>query len=236
MRDKTLILTGFTDNLRSENETDNKMEEVFELTLPSKKRYALKHGYDLLALNSFGKVDNLFDEINIGFLRAFRAFELLSQYDVVMWIDADALITNDTYTIDDFIFSNESCFYASWDWDGKTSMSTGNFILHKNKNIENFFNTFIDVAKHVMLNNLWGEEQTTFNLMYKHKIVPTAWYTILEHKYLNSVLSKPLMKQSWETRAEIPFPWDRNSFLVHLTGISNRARINLINEHFKEFI
>lgn len=235
MNKKVLILTGFTDILLDPSE-EFKTEKVFNLTLPSKKRYASKHGYDLLALNSFGKVDNLFNETKIGFLRAFRAFELLSHYDVVMWIDADALITNDTYTIDDFKLSNESCLSASWDWDGKTAMSTGNFILQKNKNIGNFFNKFIDVAKHVMQNNMWGEEQTTFNLMYQHKIVPTSYYTILEHKYLNSVLSKPLMKQDWETRPEIPFPWDRNSFLVHLTGIHNRARINLINEHFKEFI
>ena len=103
MNKRVLVLTGTTDILRQPNETDNTMEEVFDLTLPSKQRYVKKYGYDLLSLRSFGKDrQNRFTESDIGFLRVLRAFELLENYDIVMWIDADSIITNHNFSIDDF--------------------------------------------------------------------------------------------------------------------------------------
>lgn len=54
MSKRTLIITGTTDFGRNPDSTDNTMEEVFDLTLPSKEKYAQKHGYDFLAMRSFG--------------------------------------------------------------------------------------------------------------------------------------------------------------------------------------
>ena len=42
MNKRVLVLTGTTDILRQPNETDNTMEEVFDLTLPSKQIYVKK--------------------------------------------------------------------------------------------------------------------------------------------------------------------------------------------------
>ena len=78
MSKRVLVLTGTTDILRQPNETDCTMEEVFDLTLPSKQRYVKKHGYDLLSLRSFGKdKQNRFTEFDLGFLRVLRTFEML---------------------------------------------------------------------------------------------------------------------------------------------------------------
>ena len=56
MINRVLLITGTTDIVR--NPEDLSMTEVFDLTLPSKQRYAKKHGYDLLSLRSFGEDKN----------------------------------------------------------------------------------------------------------------------------------------------------------------------------------
>ncbi len=45
--EKILVLTGTSDILRSSAETDATMQEVFNLTLPSKQRYVKKPGSDV---------------------------------------------------------------------------------------------------------------------------------------------------------------------------------------------
>ena len=158
---RTLILTGYTDLIRSIDSTDNTMEEVFDITLPSKVKYAKKHGYDFLAMRSFGsdKSGN-YKDTDIGFLRALRTFEMLEYYDNIMWIDADSLITNLNYKIEDFIVPSDYAFYASYDWLGTNSLSGGNFIIQNNESTKDFLKSFYELSKH------YKEEQTTLNVMY----------------------------------------------------------------------
>lgn len=233
---RVLVLTGTTDILRSSSETDNTMEEVFDLTLPSKQRYAKKHGYDLLSLRSFGSDKrNIFKDNHIGFLRALRTFEMLEHYDIVMWIDADSIITNDNFSINDFQIDENHSFYASWDWNNiGYSFSTGNFIIHKTKNTNNLFNSFLRTGKQIVDNNTWGEEQTTLNFLYNstHK----NDIKILEHKYLHTIPNKKMFRGIWDGRAETKFPWSEESFLVHLTGVPNKNRIEVAQTTFKDYL
>jgi hypothetical protein len=233
---RVLVLTGTTDILRSPTETDNTMQEVFDLTLPSKQRYAKKHGYDLLSLRSFGSDKyNIFKDSNIGFLRVLRAFEMLEYYDIVMWIDADSIITNHNFSINNFEIDENYSFYASWDWNniGRT-FSTGNFIVNKTKNTNNLFNLFLTTGKQVVDNNTWGEEQTTLNFLYNstHK----NDIKILEHKFLGSIPSKNMFRGIWDGRSEPLFPWSEDSFLVHIGGIPNKNRIEVAQTTFKDYL
>jgi hypothetical protein len=230
MKQRTLVLTGTTDINRSPSETDNKMEEVFDLTLPSKQRYAKKHGYDLLAIRDFG-VDNKYGikSTEIGFLRDIRVFELLSSYDIIMWIDADSLITNDNIGINDFGIDSNFLFYASYDWFGKTSFSTGNFIIQNANNITDFLNTFYKIAKY------FPEEQATLNAMYSSTPFRDVM-KILDHKYLGAVPSIEMYAEQWVGRRPIIAPWTEEAFLVHTTGIPNYARINIIKKYFSKYL
>lgn len=233
---KVLVLTGTSEILRIPEETDNTFEEVFDLTLPSKQRYAKKHGYDLLALRSFGSDSNrLFDDTELGFLRELRAFEMLSYYDIVMWIDADSIITNDNYSINDFQLDEDHCFYASWDWPGKRTISTGNFIVQKCNSTNQMFNLFLQVGKHVKDTNQWGSEQTTMNIIHKQTDMGKH-IKVLDHKFLGSIPSKQMFKGIWDQRADPPHPWTNDSFLCHITGVPNKNRIDVINTSFERFI
>jgi hypothetical protein len=237
---RVLLLTGTSDVLKDTHyKDDNSMEEVFDLTLPSKQKYVKKHGYDILSMRSFGYDNrNIFNESEygfIGFIRVLRAFEMLEYYDYVMWIDADSIITNNHYSIDDFEIEDKYCFYASWDWATKFSFSTGNFILHKGQNFDDFFNTFLSIGKYFQDNKQWGWEQTTLNAIYKDTTFKNVM-KILDHKFLGSIPNKILFKGKWDGRPEPPYPWSKDCFLAHIGGISNKDRIFVLKNSFQEYL
>ena len=237
MSDKrVLVMSGTTDVLRDVHDpshTEATMEEVFDLTLPSKQRYAKKHGYDLCALRSFGKdVHGRFDP-NSPFwvcpMRVMRVFEMLQHYDVVMWIDADSVITNENYTIDDFMPVAGHTFYASYDWHGKSSFSTGNFIIQRTEFLDEFINTFYGLI------GSFAEEQGTLNGMYGGTHLGGTMY-ILDHRFLGSIPSREMYGVHWNGRPDIPFPRDETSFLSHIGGIQNQPRLDILNTHFSNYL
>jgi hypothetical protein len=231
MSKRTLIITGTTDFGRSPDSTDNTMEEVFDLTLPSKKKYAQKHGYDFLAMRSFGiDKQNRYKPSDIGFLRALRTFEMLESYDCVMWIDADSLVTNTCYKIEDFLIPDNHVFYASYDWTGKFTLSGGNFIIQNTDKTIEFLNYYYKISKH------FEEEQTTLNYI-AFKNPELNYIKILEHKFLGSVPSiDQYTTNVWGRRPDPPYPWNRESFLVHVTGIGNKERIEILKKHYNLFL
>jgi hypothetical protein len=232
---RVLILTGTTDIYRGTpgwpDLEDATMEEVFDMTLPSKIRYCKKHGYDILALRSFG-VDkkNIYKDSDIGALRVIRAIEMLEYYDIVMWVDADSVITNENFSISDFPLDDQCCFYASWDWNGRYSMSTGNFILKLNDSVKYFEQTFNRIKPH------FNSEQETINIMYSNDPTSRNIIKILDHKFLGSIPSKELYREAWATRPQAFYPWNKDSFLLHLTGAPNKRRIDMMNEFFSEYL
>lgn len=241
---KILIVTGTSDILRKDylaslkdskpDEIDFPMLDVFDATLKSKQLYAQKYNYDLMLLYSFGEDPNgIFHHYKLGILRVLRCIQFLNYYDTVMWIDADSLITNDSYKIEDFEIDNEHCFYCSWDWNGKFSLSTGNFILHKTKKLEQFNQLILSVGKYVVDNGIWGEEQTTVNIISQQPNSQNM-IKVLDHKYLNSSPPESMFSEIGVNRSPIPYPWTDESFLIHVTGLTNKHRLQILNKHFKE--
>jgi hypothetical protein len=243
MNKRVLVLTGTSDTLKEEHyKDDNSMEEVFNLTLPSKQRYVQKHGYDLMSMRSFGTDTrhNIFKESDcgygfIGFIRVLRACQLLEYYDYVMWIDADSIITNSDYSIDDFQIEDKYCFYASWDWPHRFSFSTGNFIVHKGEQFDEFLKTFVTIGKYIQDSKTGGFDQTTLNLMYRDTPFKQVM-KILEHKFLGGVPDKKIVGSVWDGRPDPISPWTEDSFIAHLTGMTNKNRINVLQNSFKNYL
>lgn len=223
-------MTGASSINRPPEETDNRIEEVLDATLPSKQRYAKKYGYDLFTLRSFG-IDKKygFKDTEIGFLRAVRTFEMLEYYDTVMWLDADSIITNDNYTIEDFQLNENFVFCASYDWIGRLTFSTGNFIIQNTKQTNEFLNIFYSVAKQ------FPTEQDALNAIHRG-INFNNTIKVLEHNFLNSVPSAIMNTPCWTGRNPIFAPWNENSFLAHLTGVSNHNRIKILNKHLNKYL
>jgi len=240
---KVLIITGYKNTTGANNSNDVSHEEMFELTLPSKQKYAKKHGYDLLTMRSFGdsfpygfKNDTTEMSRYIGFLRAVVAFEMLFTYETVFWIDADSIITNNDYDLNTFGVNSKKTFYASYDWEWKNSFSTGNFILHRTPLWRDFFELFLKLATENFSNHS-AQEQATLNFMHRNtKMSETI--QVLEHKYLGGVPKVLENTNSWisSSRAKINWPWDESCFLAHFTGLTNNERIETIKNNFSQYI
>ena len=229
MKNRVLIMTGASSINRPPEETDNTIEEVLDATLPSKQRYAKKYGYDLLSIRSFGSdKNNKFKDTEIGFMRALRAFEMLEYYDTVMWLDADAIITNDNYAIEDFQLNENFVFYASYDWVGKYTFSTGNFIIRKTDKTQNLFNRFLDVSLY-SLNDIM-QEQGTLNQIYRESNESREFFNILPHKFLGGVPNVVHDTATWRNdhRGALADPWTPDCFLAHLTGMTPEERVDIL--------
>jgi hypothetical protein len=219
---KTLIITG----------SDQGMMEVLDLTIPSKQEYCKKYNYDLLTLRSFAAAPECnFNSTHIGFLRALVTFKQLKYYDNVMWIDADAIITNMNYKIEDFI-QNDACFIASYDWMHFNSFSTGNFIIRRTNDTQKLFERFITISQH-RLNDIM-QEQGTLNYIYNELESNKSMFNILPHKFLNSVPEILVDTDTWRNdnnRSSIIGPWTSDCFLAHLTGLSMEERVSILSNN-----
>lgn len=220
---KTLILTG----------SDDKMFGLLDLTLKSKIEYCTKHGYDLMVKKQWSDITelNFSAEKNIGFLRVFTAFQRLSIYDLVVWIDADAFITNFNYKIED-IANSDHCFFVSRDWlfdtdDINGTVNSGNFILKKTSQIESFFQSFAQVSQ-LYLNHAMQDQQTLNHLYFSG--MQSRNMKIVDKKYLNSVPELMFETETWKGRRPIVNPWTKDCFIAHLTGALNEERIKVFNK------
>ncbi len=239
MSKRVLIMTGASDILR-QNQIPNWGEDgvsyydVLDATNPSKIKYAKKHNYDFLCMRSFGSAPELqIKETEIGFLRTLAAFENLNKYDVVMWVDADAIITNQEMSIDKFPLEEDVTFYASYDWMGKGSFSTGNFIIQKTKHLSQFFHLFINIYKQIN-----SHEQDALNAMY-YQTNANSTIKILECEYLNSFHEEIINTPTWSSGRNPISPhcfWKEGCFLSHLGGITNSERLNMLNSFYKEYL
>lgn len=229
---RTLIMTG----------SDINLKEVLSLTLDSKINYTKKHNYDLLIKTNWNNVskyhfkdfeaqfqDNSQPYLKVlGFLRVLYAFEMLRDYDNVMWIDADAIITNSNYTIQD-ITTEEHCFFVSHDWAWTKSFNTGNFIIKRHKDTQALYETFLEVSKHFLSDPC--QEQATLNYIYQSNIYLQNVIKVLPWKYLNSVPEWAQTTETWKDRSKIAEPWTEESFIAHLTGLTNEERIHILTSN-----
>jgi hypothetical protein len=232
MSNKVLVITGTTDIITDHTSGELPFQVVANTTFSSKLNYANKHGYDFLSLNGFGTdKSGKYNPTQIGYLRILRVFNNIENYDYIMWIDADALVTNPNMTIEDFQI-DDSIFYCSYDWSGYYSLNTGNFILKNTPQTKLFIDAFYEISKNYDM----PEEQATINAMYSIPNLKPA-IKVLEHKFLNAVPSVDIVKKDiWGNKPSPPFPWKPDDFLVHATGLPNSERVRIFNECFKNYI
>lgn len=241
-RKRVLVITG----------CDEAMHSVLDLTLPSKIRYTQKYSYDFNVLRSFSstpslKIDST-NPIGLGFARTLYCFRMLEQYDSVMWLDGDSIITNDNISIEDFI-TNKHTAYFSYDWPvasngstGHVGFSSGNFILQLTQDTEALFKTFVQASQHFLTDH--GADQACFNAIYNQTPLREC-FKILEHRYLNAVPEFITRTKVWQSDSNrtgpnksftIPAPWNESCFLAHLTGCSTEDRIDLLQNEFKQYL
>jgi hypothetical protein len=173
---------------------------------------------------------------------------MLEHYDVVMWLDGDSIVTNNTMPIEDFITDTHTAYF-SYDWpvapDGSTGhvgFSGGNFILQLTKDTEALFNTFLQASQQYLHDS--GADQACFNAIYNQTPLRGS-FKILEHRYLNAVPDFITRTKVWQACPNrtgpnktftIPAPWNEDCFLAHLTGCNTEDRVDLLQNEFKNYL
>jgi len=174
---------------------------------------------------------------------------MLEHYEVVLWIDGDAAITDTSIKIEDIINDTQS-FYASYDWAcskdtprGHHCFSTGNFILQRTEKTAELYAKFYEASRFFLDDQ--GAEQSTLNYLYNTDDTLRSEFCILSQQYLNAVPETILETSTWRSdpnrtgstsNMHIVSPWNSTSFLVHLTGCSNGDRVEQLTKYFSKYI
>jgi hypothetical protein len=239
---RVLILTGYTEltveEQKGHNFEDNTslFKEVFDFCLPSKERYAKKHGYDFMCLRSFGEdLDGVLDEKDAGPMRVVATFQMVQFYDYVFWVDGDSIITNDLYKVEDLVDlkSEDIVYYVSYDWPsysiGSGEFSNGNFIVANNESTFEFYKAFREIGEVGNFSN----EQILLNKMREQESY-SKFFKIIDNKYLNTPSNHEdiLVKNQ---KNQPVCDWSEESFLCHFTGLKNEQRLYILNKYFSEY-
>jgi hypothetical protein len=215
MVQKVLVLSGY----------DDKMQILGSLCTQSHAIYAAWNGY----------AHEVVRQYESGSHPSWQKLRLLLEryksYDYILWIDADAVITNVNIRVENL--AGSTVFTCSQDWCApenecyKTSMyiSAGNFILRRNEDTERFLKT---AQKQIHFENQSEWEQSAIMACMRNDPWMNSQVTRLHRNAMNSVCAEV---------HRVILPWARNHFLCHLTGLGEHEyRIPHVPKYNKELI
>ncbi len=198
-------------------------ESLAAIVIPVLQKYCDKNGYDLHIRKSHDK---------FHFVKSHHLRELLEEYDLVLSIELDILITNLTVRFEDFINDTHDIFICKDinDYNGGCMITKS---TEKAKRIIDLVNLNIDD---------FGDEQMFFE---KYGNVYHSIIKVLPHPSINSVpyeyyypsygkigfkdgdiIEKPTEEQGC---------WNIGHFNCHLPGMELSKRIEIFNK-IKDFI
>lgn len=185
--------------------------DISKITVPNVVNYCRKHGY-MWNVQAVSKPYSGYDKISY----AKEIFEK-DYADVVWCLDCDALITNYNYRLEHFI-DNEHSVFICRDYNG---VNAGSFIVRKS----DFTNTFFD---YLLCCKGEPDMHCEQDAIVKHmkEFPANNQIKILPHPSINSYL--------YENYPEIPLQshengqWESGDFLLHLPGMSNEKRIEIL--------
>lgn len=195
---KTLLLTGY----------DNKMKELGDLTSPLMLSYASKHGMDFRCVRDYPTNKPAYWQKMIDVLIAID-----EGYEKIIWMDADIVVTNDSY-----VPPMSSGFHASLDWGSdatdESCFSMCCFVAYPDSRY--LFQWVVDHEKEYINGDF--PEQTPMRYLYK-----TNKHSMTTHprRVFNSV---PI-----EVHESAPEPWQAGDWLCHLTMIPFPERVKLFH-------
>lgn len=103
--------------------------ELYEIARPTFERYAVRHGYDLVAqLQPFGPPERPLSWHKIVLVR-----ELLERYGTVVWIDSDAVIVDPTDDIAARLEPRRSIHLVFHEVAGVTVPNAGVFVIERSR-------------------------------------------------------------------------------------------------------
>lgn len=204
-------------------EINNRYKPVAEITHQIISDYCQRHSYD------FSVWDKEEWERDVVWDRVRHIQSKLPDYDWVVHIDSDCLITNHHIPLEEFIDNNKSIVISCAPYQGELMFNDG-FVMVKN-----------DDFGAGELKCWWNKEnwidfpevlcpQDAAWKMYSQDAYIRSHYSIQPQKRFNSFLWNEYPEEN-QTQGN----WTPGDFLLHLPGMTTEKRVSLLNQ-YKEMI
>lgn len=188
---------------------DSSFESLCSYTNPIKEEYCLRHGYDFIAR----KIDS---DVHPTWVRFHLLHDLFEVYDWIMWMDADAFITNPEIKLESLVGPNDDLI-ISLDIHG---LNTGVFLTRNSEWSKGFFRKFLEVEAQYPG---YGGDQIAMNrTLFVDRWDDTGTVRYPKQKTLNSYLYE-FYGQKFEDGQ-----YSHGDFVLHLPGLTNQKRIEVI--------
>lgn len=202
---KAAIVTLYTESMQS----------VADLTIPSHVEFASKNGWDQCAI--LAEQENcLWDKMQL------ICDYLNKDYDVVMWIDVDALITNTSWSVDWILKEDKHAdIFLTSDVNG---LNAGVMLIRNTDRAKAFFYACTNYGKTLFGDRPNGEQQSIrhFSLAYPYDGIV---HYLTDQRTLNSYYPE-LYKYPGSELAH----WTPGDFILHLPGTPNEKRVEIFTE------
>ena len=124
--------------------------ELFELSGPSFAMYADRHGYDLAVRQDLTDPDRAPSWNKLPFF-----LELFEDYDLVVWVDADAAIVDPRFDIADELAPDDLMGVVAHEYDDQVIPNCGVWVLRDDEDVRRFVRTLWHKTE--FLDHRWWE-------------------------------------------------------------------------------
>ena len=187
-----------------------------ELCTQSQEAYALRHEYTRITDESVYDPNRSFSWSKIPLMQKY-----LSQYDFLVWMDADVLVMNPEIRFETFInmMKPSSFMFIGHDLN---DLNMGVFVI-RNCPLAHDFPT--DVwNKTEYLNHIWWEQAAVIDL-WKNSQKYRPHIDILEHRHIN-------IMNAFCPEIDPDVHWLPGDFCIHFAGIRNNNMLDKIQRQY----
>jgi hypothetical protein len=199
---------------------DEAFAPLAALTFPGLKAYCEKWGYTPYFGQPFANCDP-----RNGFDRFVAVYGLFEQgYDAVMWIDADAMITNHHIRIEDRL--GDEKFVIAADLHG---INSGVFIARNHLETRELVLSMINLGEKLLKDHPFREQECLNRYLgfdrYRRMV------TVLPQRMLNAVVN------AYYQRPEgFAGDWRPGDWILHFPGISMADRLRIVPEYVAQIV
>lgn len=205
---------------------DKKYKYLYDLTNKNKNDYCDKHGYDC----KFYSFENPDSTKHAAYSKFLAVLDCLPYYDWVFYSDIDSIIMNHEIKIEDFIDENYDLF-VTYDIN---SLNNGQFLVRNTPRTLNFLSrSYVD--KTVDSKGSWSDQISfSANLASDGKLLSRT--KVLPQSAFNSYIPMNMMFTDGTNAPafKYPNPYKQGDFLIHLVGMSEQDRTNLIMDYSRK--
>ena len=180
-------------------------KEKVKVCMESKERYATKHGYVIRDIEDI--VDNT-RPISWSKIKSIQSALENTLMDFVVWLDADTMITNDMYTLDDIftLFPKNKDLLIGQDMH---SINCGVFIIRNTSRMKQLLNDIW--AQEECINDPWWEQAAMIRLL-------VTYYNdvahVIPHQHIRII-------NGYLSTVDKTFPHRPQDFIVHFASLKD---------------